>query len=503
MAAGANAPGSHENHEKVMLLQGLVLVAAGLWSFTPTIHGDWLWDDHWLITSNETLRSWHGLRQMWFAPAGPDYWPLTSTLLWMAWHLWGAATVPYHLCTVTLHLVSGFLVWRLLSRLGLRWAWLGGFLFVIHPLAVESVAWISEVKNTFSLPFFLLSLDAWLDAEEGRKNGYVCSLLCYAAGMLAKTSGVMLPAVLLLYCWWKRGRITRREILKIVPYLAIALTLGLITIHFQSHMLDADAAKARAGFPPLIGAGVAIFFYLGKFLLPIGLLPVYPRWKFDACSFLPLLTLPLLSALFLGLWVNRRGWGRHALFGLGFFVLTLLPVLGFVEMSYMNVAWVADHFMYLPMIGLIGLAVAGLEAIHGKLPGVGRPWLVGLIAALSLALAWKDHAYAEKFISQEALWSYTLEFNPDCKEAHLNLGNVLFAAGRVPEAMEHFKAALRTNPHFAEASNNAGFALETMGRIPEAMAQYEAALKIRPSFTQARDNLTRVRNLQKIDAAKK
>jgi hypothetical protein len=154
------------------VLQALVIVAAGLWIYGPALDGGWLWDDSTLVTANSNLRNLQGLWQIWFALPTHDYWPLTSTFLWMGWQLWGIEPLGYHFCSLALHISSGFLIWRLFNRLSLRWGWLGGFLFVIHPLAVESVAWVSEIKNTLLLPLFLLSFDAWLDAEE--KSRAIC-----------------------------------------------------------------------------------------------------------------------------------------------------------------------------------------------------------------------------------------------------------------------------------------------------------------------------------------
>ena len=184
---------------ELVLLKATILVAVGLWIFSPAFNGDWIWDDSMLVKDNETLRSLAGLGRIWFAAPATDYWPLTWTLLWIEWHLWGAHTLGYHLCSVALHLTSAFLIWRLLDKLGLRWGWLGGLIFVVHPLVVESVAWISEIKNTLSLPFFLLSLNAYIDTDQGvGKRGYGRALLFYLLAMLCKSSVVMLPVVLAL-----------------------------------------------------------------------------------------------------------------------------------------------------------------------------------------------------------------------------------------------------------------------------------------------------------------
>lgn len=395
-----------------LILKAAIIILAGLWIFYPAFQGDWIWDDKTLVTDNETLRHLSGLAQIWFRAPETDYWPLTWTLLWVEWHLWGNHTLGYHLCSWALHLGSAFLIWRLLHKLGLRWGWLGGLLFVIHPLAVESVAWISEIKNTLSVPFFLLSLDAFIDADQGRKGAYARSFLFYLLAMLAKSSVVMLPAVLLLYGWWRHGRLTWREGRKMLPYVAVALILGVITLYFQSiHYAEADVVKNRGILARIIGASVAILFYAGKFLLPANLLPIYPRWTLHPLSLLQFLTLPLLLLTLGALWTKRKTWGRHALFGIGFFLLNLLPVVGLFRMIWMNISWVADHLVYLPMIGLIGLSVAALEAMARRLGRVARSCLLITIAMQCMILAWESHWYAGMFVNVKTLSTLTIQRN--------------------------------------------------------------------------------------------
>ena len=387
------------------LLKATILVVVGLWIFSPAFNGSWIWDDTTLVADNDTLRSLPGLGKIWFAAPSTDYWPMTWTLLWVEWHLWGAHTLGYHLCSVALHLTSAFLIWRLFDKLGLRWGWLGGLIFVAHPLVVESVAWICEIKNTLSLPFFLLSLIAYIDADQsGGKRGYGRALLFYLLAMLCKSSVIMLPFDLLLYSWWRHGRITWLDCRRMLPYFAIAIVLGCITLYFQtSHYTESEVVRDRSILARLIGAGGAIFFYLGKFIVPVDLAPIYPRWNLNPPSLSKLMTLPLLALTLAAIWTKRETWGRHALLGIGFFLINLLPVIGLCRMTWINVSWVADHLVYIPMIGLIGCAVAGLEAIHRGLSHAARPWLFAAIAALVLLMARESHWYAGMFVDLKTL----------------------------------------------------------------------------------------------------
>jgi protein O-mannosyl-transferase len=475
---------------KLILLQATLIVAGGLWVFWPALQGDWLWDDDTLVTGNFQLNSWWGLEQIWFAAPVTDYWPLSWTALWIEWNLWGDYPLGFHLCSLALHLCSGFLIWRLLNRMGLRGGWIGGLLFVVHPLAVESVAWIAEIKNTLSLPFFLLSCDAYMDGEKGRGNsGYLRSGLYYLAAMLAKTSTVMLPLVLLLYAWWKRGKITWQDMKRTIPYMVIALALGLVTIHFQNHGHEVAVAAMGDFFVRLLRAGMAVWFYLGKFLWPAELLPIYPRGMLDTSSLLSIVTIPLLATVVFGLWTQRRGWGRHVLFGFGFFVLNLLPVLGLVKIVYMKISPVADHFVYLPMIGLVGLAIAGLGQVEERLSRNLRPAGMGVILAIIALLAYESHSYAGKFINQEALWNYTFPRNPEAYEAHYNLGNAFRRSGRVAEAIEQYEEALRLNPDDAEVHTNLGGTLMMVDRVAEAIEQYKMSLRLDPDLAVTHYNL--------------
>ena len=479
-------------HRRFLLLQASVIVLTGCWVFSPAIHGGWLWDDQAEILQNPDLRDSSGICKIWVDPAGYDYLPLKTTVQWAQWQLWrDRSTTGYHLTSVGLHLLGALLVWRLLRKLGLRLAWLGGLLFAVHPVVVESVAWIAELKNTLSLPPLLLAMCAWLDYDERRQwPDYLRALLLFLAAMLCKSSVVMLPGILLLHAWWKRGRIAWRDVKASAAFFVVSLVLGLVTVWFQQQRSIGTGDLPVGGIlSRLAGAGLAVSFYFSKCVLPVELLPVYPRWVVDPPSPLQFLPWLVLGAVLGWLWSRRAARGRHALLGAGFFLVNLVPVLGLVKMSYQYISWVADHFVYLPLIGVIGLAVAGAGEMVDRQERSRRAYIFGTIAVVCVLLAVQSHRYAGVFRNEEALWTYTVQHNPQALVAQTNLAKVLVDAGRVPEGIAHYEAALRIDPRNPTAHANLGNVLIQSGRLAEGIAHEEAVVRLKPDYASAYSNL--------------
>ncbi len=303
----------------------------------------------------------------WFEPGSwVEYYPLQETAQWLQWQLWGNETFGYHFTNVVLHLLSALLVWRLLGKFGLPFAWLGGLIFAIHPVVVESVAWIVELKNTLSLPLFLIAMCFYLDYDEHRRwRDYAMALGFFLLAMLAKISMAAFPAVILLFAWWKRGRIGWNDLKAAAPFLVISVSL-IATAFFAAgryHEINAladDNLPLGGFFARLALAGLSTSFYFSRFFFPVGMLPIYPQWSVDPTSPFDYLPGVVLSGVIYVCWRKRTSWGRHALLGLGFFLLNLAPFAGFISISYMKYTWVMDHLLYLPMLGLLGLTVAGL-----------------------------------------------------------------------------------------------------------------------------------------------
>jgi len=493
---------------KIFLALAMILAAG--WIYWPAMHGGWVWDDKNEVTQMAALDGPGALGKIWLTPATGDYYPVKTTLEWLEWRWWGDSTFGYHLINVGLHACGAVLLWRLLKKLGVRCARFGGLLFAVHPVAVESVAWVDELKNTLSLPFLLLAMIAYVRfsgagaAESARRSPtgegggfYWLSLLCFLLAMLSKSSVVMFPLILLLYAWWRRGRIGLADLRCAAPFLAISVVLGILTIRFQQqHGLGggvAGAAFALGGWPTRTArAGLMAAFYFFKCVAPVGLMPIYPRWQVNPAapgSFLPWLA---LAAVVSWLWSKRATWGRHVLFGLGWFFLNLAPVLGFVAISHFRFTWTMDHLAYLPLAGLVGLAAAGFGAWDGRWTRdrPGWRWLApASAAAICALLAVASHRYAAAFGGDESFWTTALERNPSAWLAENNLGNLLLDRGETAAAIGHFERALHLNPDYPEAEYNLGLACAGLGRLPEAVVHYTASVRLQPGNGDGHNNL--------------
>ena len=494
-----------QRHRRLLLRAALIILAGGL-VFAPTLQGDWLWDDDVVFLYNNIAHDPAGLWIIWFRPGNlTDYYPLLASAEWLEWHLFHRHPAGYHVITLSLHIVNALLVWRLLGKFNLRLAWLGGLIFAIHPLMVESVAWMAELKNTLSLFPFLLAMCRWIDYEErGQARDYRLTLGLFLLAMLGKTTMAAFPAVILLYAWWKRGRVTRADLYASLPFFGLALALGLVTVKFLSHYsIREDVLPAGGVFSKLALAGLTVDFYLYRFFWPVGLLPSYPPWKVNPPSAVQFLIWPVLAGAGGWLWTKRAGWGRHVLLGFGFFLINLTPVMAFIMGKYASMAWSLDHLGYLPVIGLIGTTVMALEQLEGRLPASLRRWTATIVLVLMALLAWMSHGYARKFINMETLMTYTLRSNPEDWRVRQNLGVFLFKSGRVAEGMEQFKETIKLYPGYAQGHVALGLALMQTGRSSDAMEQFKTALKINPDDVLARANLAKLQGLPQTAPAGK
>ncbi len=472
-----------------------LLLALTVALYLPALRSGTAFDDDVFVFENPLIAAPDGLLKLWFSTEPPDYFPLTSSMLWLEWRLWSADPFGYHLVNVLLHAFGCVLLGRALGRLGVPGAWPAALLFAVHPVNVETVAWITQRKNTLSFVLLLLSFLAWMRFEDlegqgrSQRRAWLASLGWFLLALLSKTSVVILPPALLLCAWWRRGRVTARDLLRTAPFFGLAVALGLVTVWYQTYSNIGDEVVRSDGFPSRLAlAGRAVWFYLGKAVRPLDLAAVYPRWVADVGLVATWLPLAALVVVFTALWVARRTrLGRPLLFALAFDVLALLPVLGFGDIYFMRYSLVADHWQHVALVAPVALAAAGLTRLGDSLALPANPWpLVAPLAAVLAVLSWRQQA---AWRDDEALWTDTLAKNPSAWVAEYGLGHALDARGAVEEAVPHLQRALRLSPDHADAHFNLAHALVRLGRPEEALAHYGQVLRLQPAHADARNNL--------------
>jgi len=477
---------------------GLLLVGAVILVYLPVWHAGFNWDDDNLVTANPCIIGPLGLKEIWTTSAA-DICPLTLTTFWLEHALWGLTPLPYHLVNVLLHVACAVLLWQVLRSLRIPGAWLGAALWALHPVQVESVAWISEMKNTESGLFFLFSIlffVRWLRARNlnGRTGwnwNYALTLIFAALALASKSSTVILPVVLCLCVWWMEGQWHWRSLTRVVPIFLMSVAAGVVSMWTQKLqlILESDQQWARAWPERVVAAGDAVWFYLGKLIWPHPLIAVYPRWTIDAGQWLSYVPLLAVVVVFFILWLKRQSWSRPWFFAFIYFMAGLLPILGLVDMSFFRYSFVADHFQYLASMGPLALAGAGVaRLVDFAIPR--NAWLrSSLCAGLLLIPGLLSWQRVWAYESEEALWTDTLAKNPNCWLAHDSLGIALSQKGQVEEAIAQLQSALDINPNYVDAHNNLGAILYKRGQVDEAIAQYQMALEFSPINADAHNNL--------------
>src|SRR5664280_2024949 len=487
------------------LVGGLVLAC-----YWPALHGGFVWDDQAHVTSPD-LRSWAGLGRIWWEMgATQQYYPVLHSAFWIEHRLWGDATLGYHLVNLLWHVTSCCLLALLLRRLwqpdqaaspGTGRAilagteWLAALIFAVHPVCVESVAWIAEQKNTLSLVFYLLAALAYLGFESERKPrfyGLASAFFLLALG--TKTVTATLPAAILVVLWWRNGTLSwRRDVRPLIPWFLLALVAGLFTVWVERKVIGAEGTGFDlSATQRVLLAGRVVWFYLGKLVWPADLMFIYPHWDIaTAGGWYGWLGGAL--AVTAALWLIRR-WTRGPLAGWLFFVGSLFPALGFFSVYPFIFSYVADHFQYLASLGIIATVAAGIALIltgaSPRVRAVGQILCWLLVAGLGLLANRQSRVYANGV----TLYRATLARNPDCWMAHNNLAVILAKSpADEAEAVAHYQEALRLKPDYAEAHNNLAAELAKLpGRESEAIEHCEQALRIHPDYAEAHCNLANV-----------
>jgi Tfp pilus assembly protein PilF len=484
----------------------LLLVAVVIVAYSPALRGGFVWDDEMYIVFNDSLRSASGLREIWTghaaavqqlgagsdAEAHPrlkynDY-PLALTVYWIEYQLFGLHPFAYHLTNVLLHLVNVLLLDGLMQQLRVAGALLIAALFALHPLHVESVAWVAELKTLLCSAFAFAAIMLWVrQMQSGRWSEYAAALIAALLAMFSKSSMVTLPGVLFVVSWWQTPHLWRRALRRLLPLLCASAVVALLTV-LREHR-GASFVYGAEGHPlaRLLIAGRALWFYAGKLLVPYPLLVIYPRWQIDRGAVwqyaFPLAALACLAFL----WLRRRQLGRGPFSAVAIYIIALLPALGLVSFDFLRFSYVADHFAYPASAALITVGVAAVVGTRPSLPHRGIDQAA--VAAVVAVLAWLTFAQAQTYQSAESFWSHTVRYNPAAPVASVNLAREMLLQGRGAETEALARAALVQEPNSVEARSLLGAALDLQKRLPEAEAEFRAALELAPQSAGAHFNL--------------
>ena len=486
---GAGSASEGRPKQVDLWVHGAILVALVIVTYSPVFKAGFVWDDI-AITDNISLKTLDGLGKIWFHPSEIQheghYWPLVYTSFWIEWNLWGLNPVPYHIVNLLLHALLVIVLWRLYREFRIPGAWFAAAIFAVHPVHVDSVAWIIERKDLFSGLFYLLAFGCFLKYRRlGNWRPYALSLLFFTLGMLSKSVTITLPFALLVYLWWKQERMSVRDWTPLVPLAVIGFGIGLADVWRVRSQLSFDYGLSL--LERVLVAGRASWFYVRKLLWPFNMMAFYDKWHLDTNRLvLWLFPLSLLVVLFL-LWWARKRLGKGCLAACVIYLLTLSPTLGFVDFTFMRFSFVADRFQFLASASLIALVGAGLMRLWENLQ---RPRYGLVVAGCLLAvLAGATWARTRTYRDDETFWTANLRSNPRAWHGHYCLGNLLFDQGRLSEAASHYQKVIELNPAHDFAHNNLGKTFAGLGETDLAIEHYTKAVEIDP------DNLSAVSNL--------
>lgn len=474
-------------------LLGVFLVAAIVLAYQPAWNAGFIWDDDIYVTENKLLTAPDGLKRIWFSTDAPSqYFPLVYTSFRLERALWGLNPAGYHWVNIILHAASALLLWRLLHVLRVPGAWLGAALFALHPVQVESVAWITERKNVLMGFFFLLAMLAWrrfIDGERGGWKFYLFALVAFFLALASKTTACTLPVAFLIMEWWQRGRVRAARWLQVTPFVALGLAAGLLAMWWERYKQGTQGAEFDIGIiERLLIAARAFWFYLGKLFWPAELVFSYPRWTIDAGQWEAWGWVLACLALAAAVLAARRMLGRGPEVAVAFFAVTLAPMLGFIMLYTFRYTFVADHYQYLACIGPLALVAGGVTMALQKFGKVARVLVPVAALVLLLPLSWRTWQQSRVYQDSEVLWRATIAANPRSWIAHNNLATVLLQKEQVAEAARLLEEVVRLNPAYADGYNNLAMALLRLERTEEAMGHFEEALRLDPKSGSAHFN---------------
>ncbi len=507
---------------------GIALIAVlACIAYLPSINGDFIFDDELLLTQNNIIKAPDGLTRIWFTTEALEYYPVSYTMFWFEWRVWGMNPIGYHAVNLILHAIEAVSIWFILRKLSIPGAFFAAIIFTVHPVNVESVAWIAQRRNILALFFSLLSIWCYLRVQtpgngsvatkrsfRSNRQGknahygwYAISLVLFVLALLSKGSAAVLPLLLLGIVWWLRSQerqgrgasmrsesariFSLEDVTRFLPFFIVSVISTGVNIWFQTHG-SGEVIRNADFIERLLGAGSVVWFYLYKALLPIDLAFIYPQWQIEASN--PLWWLPLTGVLAVTaiLWRYRNSWGRPFLFAWGFFCMALIPVMGFTDVGYMQFTLVADHYQHIAIIGVIALVAAGCGLWHRSMPGKARRATEMAAIAAAGVLVFLTCRQSGLYRDDITLYKETLKLYPDCWLAHNNLGLAMIRTGRLEEAIKQFKRVLEIKPDYSKVYNNLGEVLIQLGRPKEAIEYIRHSLALDAESPQAHCNMGRI-----------
>ena len=456
-------------------------------SYFPATRAGFVWDDF-IVTTLEAIQSWGGVWDMWFAPRDAfvqdkysegHYWPLLYTTFWLEHKLWGLAPVGYHVVNVVLHFVNTVMLGRLLLRLAVPGAWLAAAVFAVHPLHAEAVTWVIARKDLLSTLFYLAAVMSWLRFVESPRAGrYVLTLALFVAGMLCKSIVITLPAALLIWHWWKQGRVSTSDVSRLLPFFLVGLVFAIADTSFYASI--EQVSFDYSWVERILIATHSLCFYVGKLLWPVDLAVIYPHWDVDAANPLAWLYPAAVTGVVAALWFLRHRVGRGPLACILFFTVTLSPVLGFIDYGYMQFSFVADRYQYLAGAGIIVLLSAAAVAGANKLGGLPKKGLAGSAPVVLLLLGAATWNHASIYKDHTTFFGHIISHNPQARGMHLNYSLELYRRGRLEESLVAARVAVEQTPDSHRAHKRAGLTFYKLKRFNEAEKHIRRALEIGP-----------------------
>ena len=468
----------------VTLIISILLVI----SYYPIFHAGFIWDDDMVLLQNPLMRSFSGLQKIWFSTQVIDYYPLTYSSFWIEYQLWGFWATGYHCVNLLLHAINALLLFVIFRQLKIPFPGFAAILFAIHPINVQSVAWITERKNVLCMFFFGLCVWQFLTFETNQRlKHYWLSLLFFVFSLLSKSAVIMFPLLIWCYHFWQKKRLLRRDFWLSMPFFYVSAIMGCISLWFQTYRAIGETIVRNDSIISRWVNGVfALGFYVQKSLFPINQSFVYP---INDTQFPLHMTLPglIIIIVFVIYCIFKRSYG--GMFGFGVIFFLLFPVLGFVDIYFMRYAWVADHWQYFTLWGILGLLMIGLSFLNKIINPQYLRYLMFFWIGSFVLLTFD---YVQEYHDETTLWLSTLSKYPDCALALNRLGSINQQNKNDDAARGFYQLTLKYHPQNATAHNNLGMIEASKGKLDKAMTHYATAIAQYPQHPHIHFNMAKI-----------